>query len=92
MRIFLATVAVFFCFSSAIAAPVGSDDAEAARIEAVQDRADTWHGRTHYLYDDVYTPMTEGAATTAEQACAMEHIRVKGKDGMTAIVRHNRCD
>jgi len=94
MRTILAFAAICSFFSSStVAATIESDHLDLSRIEAVPDRnADTWRGRQHYLYDDQYTAKTDGAAMAAENACAKELVRVKGKDGKTAIMRTDRCD
>jgi hypothetical protein len=93
MRIALVSVAFCVsCFVFAVAAPVESDNPDLRRIEAAQDRRlETWQGRRHFLYDDEYTPKTDGAAT-ANSACAKVPVRVQSSDGKTAVKRINRCD
>ena len=93
MRMTLASTAICLCvLSPAVAALAESDRPDPGRTEALQDRgADTWRGRHHFLYDDEYTPKTDGAGG-ARDACAKEWVRIKTSDGKTAVRRINRCD
>jgi hypothetical protein len=93
MRMTLASTAICLCVSGpAVAAPVESNTSDRGRTEALQDRgADTWRERRHFLYDDEYTPKTDGAGR-AQDACAKEWVRVRTNDGKTVVRRVNRCD